>query len=207
MHFLAKYALSSSIGVAQASHLEFWAETILNVPGFDYKDFTSNLNLSKHKCKRSIDSWISVGNPGIKEFKDLIGYPLDYADGGQTSNVVGLDQKSNRILTHSGAVYEVLMENKRGYKKEEEKPEYKWAISLETFDAFLKQLNAFDFHYNYSDDQKVWRRGKDQEAAIDILCENNEYKMIYDIWVRRYLAKGDRVAIDQTLQEIRTYLK
>lgn len=38
--------------------------------------------------------------------------------------------------------------------------------TLEEFDAYVKQLGNHDWTFEYSDDGRVWRRGKDQQKVL-----------------------------------------
>jgi len=41
-------------------------------------------------------------------------------------------------------------------------------------DAFMKQLEEWDYHYAYSDDGRVYKAGKKQEEAILAKAKQNE---------------------------------
>ena len=38
--------------------------------------------------------------------------------------------------------------------------------TIEEFDAYVKRLSNHDWTFEYSDDGRVWRRGKEQQSAL-----------------------------------------
>lgn len=54
---------------------------------------------------------------------------------------------------------------------------------VEQFDAFVNQLKNHDWHFEYSDDHSVWRRGRANLEAIRAKAKSNAvFQTAYEIW-------------------------
>ncbi len=76
-------------------------------------------------------------------------------------------------------------------------------FTKESFEAFMVLLKNFDFYYSYSDDIRVYRRGKSQEEEIDKIRKTApQFEEVYNHWLKNYTTKdGDAEAV-QKLAEI-----
>jgi hypothetical protein len=65
------------------------------------------------------------------------------------------------------------------------------ASKTDQMQAFEKMLALHDWHFNYSDDHSVWRRGKDSLAAIIntkalLIKENIALQSEIDLLINKY---------------------
>lgn len=55
--------------------------------------------------------------------------------------------------------------------------------TLEERQAFFKMCESHDWYYEYSDDGRVWRKGRDQyEKLQSMVAKHEEYRAIYRSW-------------------------
>lgn len=56
-------------------------------------------------------------------------------------------------------------------------------MNLESFDAFVARLGAHDWYYEFSDDNSVWRAGRDESKALAALAKTDPMLQVaYDAW-------------------------
>lgn len=80
-------------------------------------------------------------------------------------------------------------------------------LNLETFDAFVAALRSHDWHYDYSDDHAVWRRGRD--AARKLQDRANSHPLLssaHGIWHAYIYAGLKKDARDTQLDDLRNKL-
>lgn len=86
-------------------------------------------------------------------------------------------------------------------------------ITLDDFNAYTRQLASHDWTYDYSDDQRVWRRGHAELVALKAQAQKHAlYQQAYDLWasyVWREPQVSEQAARDQrehALQKLRIQL-
>lgn len=81
-------------------------------------------------------------------------------------------------------------------------------MNTELFDAYVAQLRAHDWYYDYSDDHQVWLAGKAAEKSLREYTLGSYYRL------RAFLAfnrcahgdapiRGDTTKRDQTIADLR----
>ena len=79
--------------------------------------------------------------------------------------------------------------------------------TLEQFNQFVKELEITDWYYDYSDDSRAYRRGKDQVEAMWIKSRTDPvYQNAYNIWHEHLAKKIDKAACDEQLNKLREQL-
>lgn len=66
---------------------------------------------------------------------------------------------------------------------------------MSNIESFEQLINNFDLTYNYSDDAKVYRRGKEQGEAITLAAKSlpaDEVRKAYNAMVDRKIAEPYR---------------
>lgn len=84
-------------------------------------------------------------------------------------------------------------------------------LTLEQFNDFVSQMALHDWHYDYSDDISVWRKGNVQRTLIETTSKRHElYVRAYKAWhTYIYGSHGTAAAReqrDQTINELRAEL-
>ena len=55
--------------------------------------------------------------------------------------------------------------------------------SLEERQEFFKLCESHDWYYEYSDDGRVWRKGREQHEKLQsMVAKHEEYRAIYRSW-------------------------
>ena len=56
--------------------------------------------------------------------------------------------------------------------------------TLEERQAFFKMCESHDWYYEYSDDGRCWRKGREEyERLQTMVAKHEDYKAIYKAWV------------------------
>lgn len=56
--------------------------------------------------------------------------------------------------------------------------------TLEERQAFFKMCESHDWYYEYSDDGRCWRKGREQyEKLQSMVAKHEDYREIYKSWV------------------------
>lgn len=56
--------------------------------------------------------------------------------------------------------------------------------TLEERQAFFKMCESHDWYYEYSDDGRCWRKGREEyERLQTMVAKHEDYKAIYTAWV------------------------
>jgi len=76
-------------------------------------------------------------------------------------------------------------------------------LTNESFDAFIKLLNEFDFNYFITSDRRDYAKGKAQELKIDSICKNHAFNAIYEIWLECEYKKITKTKRDILLTSIK----
>jgi len=59
-------------------------------------------------------------------------------------------------------------------------------MELKEFDSMLKN---FDWYYNMSDDNRVWRAGESANARIREVAKTSDvHKELYEVWSKHYFS-------------------
>lgn len=84
-------------------------------------------------------------------------------------------------------------------------------LTLEQFNDFVTLLALHDWHYDYSDDMSVWRKGSAHRALIDESKRKHPmYHQAYEAWhtyiYRSHRNAENRQVLEQTIKELRAEL-
>ena len=59
-------------------------------------------------------------------------------------------------------------------------------MNLKEFDSMLKN---FDWYYNMSDDNRVWRAGESANARIrEVAKTSDQHNELYEVWSKHYFS-------------------
>lgn len=69
-------------------------------------------------------------------------------------------------------------------------------ITIKQFNDYVEMLDHHDWHYDYSDDINVWRRGKDQYKTLTHMAKQDTiYQEVFSEF-SAYAHRSDRKADD-----------
>ena len=73
---------------------------------------SGQLDLSRHAVKANVNGWGLARLKGQEQDRNVVvGHCVVHGVGGQTTQVVGFDPQTHRVLTRSGSVYQLGVPN------------------------------------------------------------------------------------------------
>lgn len=81
-------------------------------------------------------------------------------------------------------------------------------LDLTIFNAFVQRLAAHDWHYDYSDDGNVWRRGKANQAQlVEVANSHPLLKQAFDAHQNAAFHNLYRAKLDSVIATLRAQLQ
>lgn len=77
------------------------------------------------------------------------------------------------------------------------------AFTKETVAVFLAFLAVWDRYFDFSDDNKVWRRGNDDWKKIKkVMALDEKFERVFDLWIQYSDRKLSKEAFDQLIAKL-----